>query len=705
MADLLRIALAGNPNSGKTSLFNALTGLRQHVGNFPGVTVDKKTGIITLKEKQTAELVDLPGTYSLYPRRVDEFIAFDVLINPDNESHPDAILLVVDASNLKRNLLFASQIIDLGKPVVIALNMLDVAKKNGMEIDSEKLSTELGVPVVEVNAREEKGIEKLRATLSDSNHSAPAAFSQVEKLSPDVIREVRKISRTGSSYAAFQVASHYQNIYCLSAQHKQEIKSVLDQYGFPAAKLQGEEILQRYDKIDRILKSTIHIRDSRQRATEITSRIDKWTLHPVSGFLIFLLIFFLVFQAIFSWANYPMDLIGTGFSQLGSSVSRLLPQGWVSDLITQGIIPGISGIAVFVPQIMLLFGFINLLEDSGYMARVSFLTDKIMRGFGLSGKSVVPLISGLACAVPAIMGARNIENKKSRLLTILVTPLMSCSARLPVYTLLVGMIVPDQPVLWIFNMKGMVMLGLYLLGFFTAILAALVIHIFVTIREKSYYLMELPLYRVPRWKNAGLTMIEKARVFVTSAGKIILAISVVLWALAAFGPKEEMAAVTKKYSDKNLSSIYSKEELNTKIQSEKLTHSYAGHLGKIIEPAIRPLGFDWKIGIALITSFAAREVFVGTMSTIYSVGSSDEPNYSLIREKMLADKNPETGKQVYSVATVISLMLFFAFAMQCMSTMAVVRRETGSWRWVAFQFFYMTGLAYLASFVTYQLMS
>ncbi|MBA3647200.1 MAG: ferrous iron transport protein B [Chitinophagales bacterium] len=697
----IKIALVGNPNSGKSSLFNALTGLRQKVGNFAGVTVDKKTGILRISKDLVAEVIDLPGTYSLYPRRIDEFITFDVLLNSDNESHPDIILIVADASNLKRNLLFCSQITDLNIPTIVALNMMDVAKKNGLVIDVNELSTSLGVPIIPVNARENKGIQELKRALQLPIPAPRQNFIDIHSQCPEIIDGIKMITAASSDYMAFQIACHYINIFCFNAEQKGKIKYLLENKHFSAAKIQGEEILNRYEKINPIIEKSISQDKSKQQAIDRTSRIDNILLHPVFGYLIFLLIFFIVFQAIFSWAQYPMDAIDTAFSGLRNLVHQILPDNFLTSLISDGILAGIGGIVVFVPQIMLLFGFISILEDSGYMARVSFLMDRMMRKVGLNGKSTVPLMSGMACAVPAIMSTRNIDNWKDRIITIMVTPLMSCSARLPVYTLLIGFIVPDHKLWGIMNMKGIAMLGLYVLGWVMAILAAWVMKLIIKAREKSYYLMELPIYRWPRWGNVGITMFDKAKVFVTDAGKVIITISIILWFLASFGPGNSMKEVDKKYADIQLQSKPAQYRDDDK-QAEKLSVSFAGRIGKFIEPAIRPLGFDWKIGISLITSFAAREVFVGTMSTIYSVGSDKGANFETIRERMRDEVDPKTGRHVYTAATAFSLMIFFAFAMQCMSTVAVVKRETMSWKWPIIQIVYMTGLAYISSLVVYQ---
>lgn len=651
-----------------------------------------------------ADFIDLPGTYSLYPRRIDEFITFDVLLNRDNPAHPNIIVIVADASNLKRNLLFCSQIIDLKIPTIIALNMMDVARKNGLAIDTQQLAVDLGVKVVPINAREGKGINDLKRAIQTTIPVPGNDFIDIRPLCPEVIDGVTLITGAGSDYTAFQIACHYINIFCFDVVQKGKIKHLLEQHQFATSKLQGEEILKRYEKINPILDHCTSQDKSRQQALDTTAKIDSVLLHPVYGYLIFLLIFYLVFQAIFSWAAYPMDGISYSFSWLQETLHKTLPENLFTNLLVEGVLAGIGGIVVFIPQIMLLFGFISILEDSGYMTRVSFLMDRLMKKVGMSGKSTLPLVSGMACAVPAILSTRNIENWKDRIITIMVTPLMSCSARLPVYALLIGLIVPDERLFGFMNLKGLIMLGMYLLGWIMALLAGLVMRMIIRAKEKGYYLMELPIYRWPRWGNVGVTMVEKAKVFVTDAGKVIIAISIVLWFLASFGPGKSFKQIEQKYAELKPTVQLSQNDIDNQLQSEKLGASYAGRIGHFIEPVIRPLGFDWKIGIALITSFAAREVFVGTMSTIYSVGASEDANFEAIRDKMRREIDPLTGKKVYNAAAAFSLMVFFAFAMQCMSTVAVVKRETKSWKWPLIQVGYMTALAYVSSLVVYQLL-
>lgn len=700
----LHIVLVGNPNSGKTSLFNCLTGLNQKVGNFPGVTVDKKSGNTQLPGGEMVEVIDLPGTYSLYPKRLDEWVSYKVLLNQDNEIDADVIVAVADASNLKRNLLFCSQIIDLKKPVVIALTMMDLAKKKGINIDIPELERELGVPVISVNPRKEKGIPQLKKVIEQTAgqlyHTPARDFIDNKLLAETPIDEVKKLFPDISDYAAIHYLINHES-FSLDNEKQVRIENIETTNKFNATKTQAEEIMQRYGRIKHIMHSSVSEPDPLQK-TLFTEKLDNVLLHRRWGYIILLTVLFLLFQCVFWLAKFPMDWIDNGFAKLNYSLSSVLPDAWWSDLITNGILAGLGGILVFVPQIMILFGLITLLEDTGYMARISFLTDRLMRSVGLNGKSVMPMISGFACAVPAIMSARNIENRKERLLTILITPLMSCSARLPVYTIIISLVIPKIYLLGFISVQGLVMMGLYLLGIVMALVVSYVAKWFIKIHEKSFFILELPTYRPPRWNNIIQTMINKAKIFVADAGKVIMIISLILWALSSFGPSQRMHEAAQRYEQElkqpGVDSVAAKEEWST----AKLENSYAGILGKTIEPAISPLGYDWKIGIALITSFAAREVFVGTMATLFSV-EDDKENNGRLQDKMKAAVKPG-GTPLFTLASGISLMIFYAFAMQCMSTLAIVRRETQSWKWPLIQLFYMTGLAYIMSLVAYQLL-
>ncbi|MGZ3845521.1 MAG: ferrous iron transport protein B [Flavisolibacter sp.] len=700
---IIHIALVGNPNSGKTSLFNSLTGMNQRVGNFPGVTVDKKTGVTPISESLTGNIIDLPGTYSLYPKRLDEWVSYRVLLNQDKEIRADLFVVVVDASNLKRNLLFCSQIIDLKKPVVVVLSMVDLAKKKGIQINIEELERELGVPVVAVNPRKGKGMIQLKKAieLTASNlYKIPARdFIENRQLAAAPIEELQSVIHGASDYSAIHYLINHEE-FELDHVTQDSIENIERKYNFNHTKTQATEILQRYGRIKHIMNVAVIEPDPLEQKI-FTDRLDNVLLDRKWGYLILVVVLFVLFQSVFWLAQYPMTWIEMLFSSISSWASAVLPQGWFSDLVVNGVLAGLSGIMVFVPQIMILFGLITLIEDSGYMARISFLTDRLMRTVGLNGKSVMPLISGFACAVPAIMSARNIENRKERLLTILITPLMSCSARLPVYTILIGLVIPNKYLLGFFSVQALVMMGLYLLGLVMALIVSYVAKWFIKIQERSFFILELPTYRTPRLKNIGQAMVNKARIFVTDAGKIIMVISLILWGLSSYGPKQRMITVATRYEALIVQHPTQKDSLQIQWNAEKLENSYAGILGRSIEPAIRPLGYDWRIGIALITSFAAREVFVGTMATLYSVGENDKG--LLLRDKLHAAKK-EDGTPLFTLATGISLMLFYLFAMQCMSTLAIVRRETKSWKLPIIQFVYMTGIAYVMSLIAYQLL-
>ncbi|HTB99447.1 MAG TPA: ferrous iron transport protein B [Ferruginibacter sp.] len=704
MAKKINIALVGNPNSGKSSLFNTLTGLNQKVGNFPGVTVDKKTGNATISETFSATIIDLPGTYSLYPKRADEWVAYKVLLQQDEDIKPDMVLLVADASNLKRNLLFCSQIIDLKIPVVVALTMMDLANQKGTQIDIRGLERELGVQVVVINPRKNKGIPQLKKVIEDTanaNFIAPREFIDTYALADNSVDAIKRLLPDISSYTALHYLINHEN-FELGASLQKDIEAAEVATKFNPTKTQAEEIMQRYGRIKHIMQQTVIEADPLKKAL-FTEKLDNILLDRKWGYIILITVLFLLFQSVFWVAQYPMDFIEWGFGQLSGFLSGVLPQQvWWSDLLINGVLAGLSGIMVFIPQIMILFGLITLLEDTGYMARISFLTDKLMRKVGLNGKSVMPMISGFACAVPAIMTARNIENRKERLLTIMVTPLMSCSARLPVYTILIALVIPSKLYFGFLSLQGLVMMGLYLLGTVMALIVSYVMKWFIGIKEKSFFILELPVYRSPRWKNALTTMVEKAKIFVFDAGKIIMVISLLLWALSTYGPPKKMAAVKAKYDLLLQSNPQQAKEIDKERKTALLQNSFAGTLGKAIEPAIAPLGYDWKIGIALITSFAAREVFVGTMATLYSVGEDADKNNTTLRQKMEAAVRAD-GSKVYDLATGLSLLIFYALAMQCMSTLAVVKRETRSWKWPLIQLVYMTGLAYFLSWFVYVL--
>ncbi|OQP58945.1 ferrous iron transporter B [Niastella vici] len=701
--NMLYIALVGNPNSGKSSLFNCLTGLNQKVGNFPGVTVDKKTGFTYISDKVITTVIDLPGTYSLYPKQPDEWVSYRVMMGQDGQIQADVLVVVVDASNLKRNLLFASQIIDLKQPVVIALTMADLAKKKGIQIDLAELERELGVPVLSINPRKEKGIVELKKAIEQTAsriYKMPVRdFIPNKELAYQPIEELQALFPKASDYTAIHYLINHEH-FNLEDSLQDNIEQIERRHSFNHTKIQASEILQRYNRIKHIMQVAVSEPNPHQQ-TLFTEKLDNILLDRKWGYVILLGVLFFLFQSIFWLAHYPMDWIEQVFSVLSAWLSTTLPQKWWSDLLINGVVAGLSGIMVFVPQIMILFGLITLLEDTGYMARISFLMDRLMRGVGLNGKSVMPLIGGFACAVPAIMSARTIENKKERLLTILITPLMSCSARLPVYVTLVGLVIPNKSLAGIFNLQGLIMMCLYLLGIVTALVVACVARHLIKFNGKSFFILELPMYRSPRWKNLVQTMINKAKIFVSEAGRIIMLVSLLLWGLSSFGPSKRMAEIEKRYALARQNAALPADSLEVEYKAAKLQNSYAGIFGKAIEPTIKPLGYDWKVGIAILASFAAREVFVGTMATIYSVGDDEEG--LRLRDKLRMAKWPN-GKPVFTLAAGISLLLFYVFAMQCVSTLAIIHRETQSWKWPIIQFTYMTTIAYLMSLLAYQIL-
>lgn len=661
------IALIGNPNSGKSTLFNSLTGLHQKTGNYSGVTVDKHYGTYQLNGIEY-QITDLPGTYSLYPKSMDEEVACKALLNEQEKI--DVVVIVVDSSNLKRHLLLATQVIDLKKPCVMVLNMIDEAEKNNIIIYKEELEKLLGIKVITTNSRKKEGIKELKEAITQAKNS-DSIFYNFEKQ--------KQLFPQADSYEQV-ITSQFNN----TKQNSSDIKA------FELA-----DNIHRFAKINYIVAKCI--KQPKQLSKSYTQKLDSFFTHKFFGFAFFFFVLFIIFQFIFYVAEYPMTWIEEGFAQLMSFTANALPAGQLNDLVVNGILAGISGIVVFVPQIALLFFFIAILEDTGYMARASFILDKVMRRFGLNGKSVIPMISSVACAVPSIMSTRTITNWKDRIITILVTPLISCSARLPVYTLLISIMFAGKQTFLGFNYQGLVLMAMYVLGFVAALLAAYILKRVLKTEEKSYFIMELPVYRKPQWQTVAMLVFDKVKVFLFDAGKIILAISVVLWFLTTHAPGNAFEEIDKKAQASHIT--LSEESIN----AEKLEASYAGVLGKKMEPIIKPLGFDWKIGIALITSFAAREVFVGTMATIYSSGDSE--NTETLREKLIAEKNFETQQPSYSNAVCWSLLVFYVFAMQCMSTLATTYRETKHWKWPAIQLVFMTGLAYLSSFAIYSVFS
>ncbi|WP_299057738.1 ferrous iron transport protein B [uncultured Polaribacter sp.] len=698
----IKVALIGNPNTGKTSLFNQLTGLNQKVGNYPGVTVDKKEGVSKLSSTQNAIITDLPGTYSINPTSLDESIVLKTLLKKDIKESPDVILVVADVENLKRNLLLFSQIKDLEVPTVLAINMVDQMNRKGITIDLSLLKKELNTEVVLISARKNEGINEVKSAIIRCHVAAKASplCGINHQIDPDYFDKLKEISPNYSLYELWLMVTQNNYPDTITKSEKEKLLAFKKDVS-KLKKYQHKETIYRYQEINKILKKTYIV--DKTKATDLRGKLDKIFTHKIFGYFFFVLLLFLIFQSVFDWATLPMDLIDNTFASLSNFARSNLDPGVLTDLLAEGIIPGIGGVIIFIPQIAILFLFIAILEETGYMSRVVFLMDKIMRRFGMNGKSVIPLISGTACAIPAIMATRTISSWKERLITILVTPFTTCSARLPVYAILISLIIPDTKILGFINLQGLVLLSLYALGFITAIIAAYILHKTLDIKTRSFFVVEMPNYKLPSFKNVFFEVVEKTKSFVLEAGKIILALSVVLWFLASNGPSS-FDNVAQNIEKDPININLSTKELQQKIASVKLEKSYIGILGKTVEPVIKPLGYDWKIGIALITSLAAREVFVGTLATIYSVASDDE-NTATIKEKMQSEVNTVTGEKRFNFPVGMSLMIFYAFAMQCMATLAIVKRETKTWKWPLIQLFGMGLLAYVASFITYQILS
>jgi ferrous iron transport protein B len=699
MSKQINVALVGNPNTGKTSVFNNLTGLNQKVGNYPGITVEKKEAVVKLSRNLKAHILDLPGTYSLNATSLDENVVIELLLNKNDKDYPDVVVVISDVENLKRNLLLFTQIKDLGLPTILAINMADRMDRKGIQLDVGLLEKRLKTKVNLISARKNKGFAELKQSIMDYQKLSVNPCLEASKIDEQYFESLKKAYPKQDLYKLWLVITQDVNF------GKTNRNRISSQNGFKPKsdseikRLQQKETIKRYQFINETLKETLT--KDLALAKGLRASIDRLLIHKVWGYVIFLAILFLIFQTIYDWSTYPMDFIDESFLALSEFVKDVFPVGMLSDLISEGIIPGIGGIVIFVPQIAFLFLFISILEETGYMSRVVFLMDRIMRKFGMSGKSVVPLVSGTACAIPAVMAARNIESWKERLVTILVVPFTTCSARLPVYLIIIGLVIPDERWLGVFNYQGITLMLLYLLGFVTAIGSGWLASKMLKIEFKSYFVVEMPDYKMPIFKNVFYTVIEKTKSFVFGAGKIILAISIILWVLASYGPTDDFdnaeSIVTASLDMTGLS----QEQINTEISSYKLKNSYIGYAGRAIEPAVIPLGYDWKIGIAIIASFAAREVFVGTLATIYSVENDNEQT---IKNRMAAETNPILGGPLFTFASGISLLLFYAFAMQCMSTLAIVRRETGTWKWPMIQLFGMSGFAYVVALIAFQIL-
>ena len=665
---LPRIYLAGNPNSGKSTLFNALTGLHHKTANFPGVTVESLQAEIELRTVGKSVLVDLPGTYSLYPQSQDEWVACQVLVQAASEGLPTLVVVVVDAANLNRSMLLISQIQELGLKMQVVLNKCDRVASPGMKGVVQWFENEMNIKALVCDARKGLGLKEVSKAfdqrLSEAGHLAA--------------------SNEPSNWAASNEPSNW------AASWNQVFGQGLEAQNTASAAVRARhsaETIDRYRRINQSLKSC-PLHETKAKAA-LPNGPDRVLLHPVGGILVFVAVMALMFQALFAWASYPMDFIENIMLWAGENLRQILePRSTaLSHLVTKGLMPGIGGVLVFVPQIFLLFLFLVLLEESGYMARVSYLMDRNLKKIGLNGKSIVPMLGGFACAVPAIAATRNIVSWKERLSTIMILPLMSCSARLPVYALLIQFAVPEGYILGIFSLQGLTMMGLYLMGVVAAVLSALVMKFWIREKGPSYFMLEIPAYQWPVSRNLWQVPLRYCLNFVQGAGKVIVIVSLLLWVLASFGPGYKIS-----------------ETLTGKAPPPALEKSYAGVLGKALEPAIRPLGFDWKIGIALVTSFAAREVFVGTMATIYGLEGdpNEEGNQLQLKERMQKDTVEGSKEPLFNRATVWSLLVFYAFALQCMSTVAATRQETRSWKWPLIQLFYLSALAYLASLAVYQ---
>ena len=744
------VVLTGNPNCGKTTLFNALTGLRARVGNYAGVTVERKEGKLTgLETKHDIRVLDLPGTYSLSPNSLDEQVSRDVLLGRLPEiPAPHLIVVVVDASNLQRNLYYATQVIELGHPTILALNMVDVAEGLGHTIDDKKLSESLGVPVVPIIASSGFGLKALRAqvvaSLERRVEIKPRLFCQLPGLFrieatnlADLLAKTYQERQLQATAEALLLLSNEKALASSSTHYPQAIQDAVTaaRKRLDAANVdwRGAPIEWRYARVAEIQQAATT--ELPLPGETFSDRMDRIVTHKVWGTLIFVAVMYLIFQCIFTFADYPMTWLESGVQWAGDHVAAALAPGDLRDLLVSGVIAGVGAVVVFLPQILMLFLFIGLLEDTGYMARAAFLMDRVMSKVGLHGKSFIPMLSSFACAIPGIMATRTIESRKDRLVTILVAPLMSCSARLPVYTLLIGACIPDRVLgnlnyelnlgftkfngFGFLGLRGLTMLGMYLLGIVVALLMAWIFKKTLLKGETPMLIMELPPYKRPVVRVTLRHMWDRSKQFLTRAGTVILGINIVLWFLATYPKSSKLdtqfeaqrTAITNSFnavslttgtggSSNQLAALQEQiEAVNQEESGEKLRHSFAGMMGRAIEPLIAPLGFDWKIGIGIVASFAAREVFVSTMSTVYNVGAVDDDLKNL--EQTLQEQVRPDGTPVYTTLTAVTLMVFYVFAMQCVSTIAVVRRETASWKWPFFQWLYMGALAWVLAFITY----
>ncbi len=745
MSKQINVALIGNPNTGKTSVFNQLTGLKQKVGNYPGITVEKKEGICKLPRGVKAHILDLPGTYSLNTTSLDESVAVELLLNKNDKDHPDVAIVISDVENLKRNLLLFTQIKDLKIPTILVINMADRMTRKGITLDIEQLEKRLDAKIALVSTRQQTGIGRLKELIADYKNLSVTPNLDTTVIAPEYFERLKEAFPNEDLYKLWLVITQDVNFMPIEKTLIKDSTSFATKSKSELKKLQQKETIKRYQFINSILKETYLV--DAKAAKGIKATLDKILTHKVFGYIIFFIILLTIFQAIYDWSSYPMDFIDESFASASEWVKNTLPAGMLTNLIAEGILSGIGGIVIFIPQIAFLFLFISLLEESGYMSRVVFLMDRVMRPFGLSGKSVVPLISGTACAIPAVMATRTIENWKERLITILVTPFTTCSARLPVYLIIIALVIPEGRFLGL-GYQALTLMLLYLIGFGAAIISAMALNKVLKIQRRTFFMIEMPSYKLPLLKNVAYTVWEKTKSFVFGAGKIRLAISIILWFLGSNGITdnyENAASIVENristeglttYNQKSIENdltayqnalndsiakdvypinpiqvtdsvnrfkmVLMEKAKNQEIASYKLENSYIGNMGKAIEPMVKPLGYDWKIGIALITSFAAREVFVSTLATIYSVGSDEEDT---IKHRMAAEVNTDTKKPLFNLASGISLLLFYAFAMQCMSTLAIVKKETNSWKWPAAQLVFMSLFAYIVALIAYQILN
>ena len=737
MSKRLNVALIGNPNTGKTSVFNQLTGLNQKVGNYPGITVEKKEGICKLNRGVKAHIIDLPGTYSLNTTSLDESVVIELLLNKNDKDYPDVAVVITDVENLKRNLLLFTQIKDLRIPSILVINMADRMPKKGISLDIPALEAALDTKIALVSTRKQTGIDSLKSYIADYKSLSDKPITETERIDPAYFDKLKNTFPKEDLYKLWLVITQDVNFTPIEKNQTPDTSSFTTKSKVDLKRLQQRETILRYQFINDVLKKGYQV--DAFAAKGLRASLDKILTHHIFGYLIFFIILISIFQVIYDWSNIPMDFIDGFFAHASNWVKTNLPPGAFTDLLAEGVVAGIGGIVIFIPQIAFLFLFISLLEESGYMSRVVFLMDRVMRPFGLSGKSIVPLISGTACAIPAVMATRTIEDWKERLITILVTPFTTCSARLPVYLIIIGLVIPEGTFLGL-SYRALTLMLLYLIGFVAAILGAMVLNKVLKFKKRHFFVIEMPNYKLPLLKNVAITVGEKTKSFVFGAGKIILAISIVLWFLGSNGLSDNFKEADRLVAEKvaqegftpfNQTNILSgvqdaavaydslgiameksqwlaleKERLeatalNQEIASFKLENSYMGYLGKAITPIVAPLGYDWKIGIAVLTSFAAREVFVGTLATIYAVGTDE---VDTIQNRMAAETNPRTKGKLFNLASGVSLMLFYAFAMQCMSTLAVVKRETNSWYWPSIQFTFMSGMAYLVALIAYQIL-